>query len=265
VIATAGPSIVILTEDSGKDGRPTVQALARRMLDLVVPGYQSNRIRFVPRDPREEEAMRGNVWKTDGKNPREHDRRVRLLRYIVRQLSLPDTFVLFHIDGDRTWSERHTSENIAKFERLIRARLPQVVDRGRANNLSMKARVRIETDPRQAMHLENLILICPFWSIETWLYQNLHAALDICRREHRGSHVTEIQAWRGRRGDLDELSAPEKVLCLGKAFNHELATSGFPAQAVYDVRKSFAESVDRLIGCDALVRALDRTRADPSA
>lgn len=122
----AGLSLVILTEDSGKDGRATVEALAKRMLQLVVPGYGSHRVHIVPRDPREEEAMRGNVWKTDGKNPQEYERRVRLLRYIVRQLSLPDTFVLFHIDGDRPWSERHTSENVEKFERLLRARLPLV-------------------------------------------------------------------------------------------------------------------------------------------
>jgi hypothetical protein len=53
-------SIVLLTEDSGKDGRATLEALTREMLDLVVPGYGSHRIKFVPRDPREEEAMRGN-------------------------------------------------------------------------------------------------------------------------------------------------------------------------------------------------------------
>ncbi|XYH92300.1 hypothetical protein ACMHYB_31015 [Sorangium sp. So ce1128] len=77
--------------------------------------------------------MRGNVWKTDGKNPREHDRRIRLLRYIARKLSMPDTFVVFHIDGDRPWAERDTSENIAKFDRRVLTQLPQVVERARAN------------------------------------------------------------------------------------------------------------------------------------
>jgi hypothetical protein len=132
-------SIVILTEDSGDDGRPTVEALVRRMLRVAVPGVQSHRIEFVPRDQREEAAMRGNVWKTDGRNPVEHERRVRLLRYMVRKLSQPDTFVLFHIDGDRPWSERHTSENVAKFERLGRTRLPQAADHGRAHRLQGKA------------------------------------------------------------------------------------------------------------------------------
>lgn len=257
----AGPSLVILTEDSGEGGRPTVEALVRRMLHLVVPGYGSHRVHFVPREPREEEAMRGNVWKTDGKNPQEYERRVRLLRYIARQLSLPDTFVLFHIDGDRPWSERDTSENVEKFDRLVRARLPQVVDRGRANSAKARSRARTDADAPPAMRLEHLILICPFRSIEAWLYQNIAVAVDICRREHQGAHSTELQAWEEQREEIDELSPPEDAICLAKAFNLELATRGFPAQAAYDVKKSFAQSVDRLLACEALCRALELTRA----
>jgi hypothetical protein len=261
VTMAAGLSIVILTEDSGEDGRATVEALARRMLHLVTPGYDGRHIDFVPREPREEEAMRGNVWKTDGKNPQDHDRRVRLLRYIARRLSQQNTFVLFHIDGDRIWSERRTSENVAKFERLIRNALPQVFDRGRANNPRTKASAQANTDPLPMLQMEHLILLCPFRSIEAWLYQNLRAAIEICRREHKEAHVTELEVWEERREGLDELPAPEEALCLGKAFNLELATSGFPAGRANDVKKSFTESVDRLRNCEALVHALDGTRS----
>lgn len=239
-------SIVILTEDSAREGRATIEALARRMFDLVVPGYASHRVDFIPREPREEEAMRGNVWKTDGKNPVEHERRVRLRRYIARRLLQPDTFVLFHIDGDRPWRERAESENVAKFERLIRLTLPQVMERGRA---SAGAR----------LPLEHLLLICPFRSVEAWLYQNVDAAITICRREHRGEHVSALDEWRAKRGDLDEEPAPEKVVCLRKDHNLEL-TRGFPAQAAYDVQKSFAASVDRIVECGALTAALLRAR-----
>jgi hypothetical protein len=258
-VENARLSIIVLTEDSGKDGRSTVEAIARRMLRLVVPDFASHRVQFVPRDPQEEEAMRGNVWKTDGKNPRDHERQVRLRRYIARNLCLPNTFVLFHIDGDRIWSEREASENTAKFERLIRAKLPQVVDRGRANVSRGKPTSHASASPPM-LRLEHLLLLCPFRSIEAWLYQNLHAATDICNREHRGSHVAELQTWEQRRAELDELPAPEKALCLGKAFNLELATRGFPEREAYDAKKSFAESVDRLLGCEALSRALELTR-----
>jgi len=256
----AGISLVILTEDSGKDGRTTVEALAKRMLQLVVPGYGRHRLHVVPRDSQEEEAMRGNVWKTDGKNPKDHERRVRLLRYLVRQLSLPDTFVLFHIDGDRPWSERHTSENVEKFDRLVRARLPQVADRGRANNAKTRTYGPAYTNP-PVLRFEHLILICPFRSIEAWLYQNIAVAVEICHREHQGAHSHELQTWESRRDKLDELPTPESSVCLAKAFNLELATRGFPAQAAYDVRKSFAATVERLRACRALVQALERTRS----
>lgn len=111
------------------------------------------------------------------------------------------------------------------------------------------------------MHLEHLILICPFRSIEAWLYQNITVAADICYREHQSAHLAELQAWEERREELDELPAPEKSICLAKAFNLELATRGFPAQEAYDVRKSFAESVDCLCACEALRRALELTRS----
>jgi len=260
VIPAASLAIVILTEDGGKDGRTTVEALARRMFDLIVPDVQSHRIQFVPRDPPEEEAMRGNLWKTDGKNPVEHARRVRLRRYMVRWLSLPNSFVLFHIDGDRPWSERHTSENLEKFQKF-RATLPQVADRGRANNPRPKGPGAMREESPPEMHLENLMLICPYRSIEAWLYQNVRVALDICGREHRAAHVAKLQGWEAQRAELDELPAPEKALCLGKAFNLELASRGFPARDAYEVKKSFAESVDRLRGCAALVKALELTRS----
>lgn len=211
-------SIVLLTEDSAQDARATVEAVVRKMLGLIVPGYGSHRIDFVPREPFEEEAMRGNVWKTDGKNPMERDRKVRLLRYIARVLS---------------------RVNVAR----ARPRAPTAAS----------------PPPPPPLHLERLLLICPFRSIEAWLYQNVRTGIDICRREHQGQHIAELQRWEGRREELDELPAPEKEVCLEKRFNRELATTGFPAREAYEVKKSFAESVDRLTGCDALVRALERT------
>jgi len=71
-------------------------------------------------------------------------------------------------------------------------------------------------------------------------------------------HVSELQAWESKRADLDELPAPQKAVCLGKAFNLELASRGFPVREAYEVRKSFAETADRMLGCTALSSALKR-------
>ncbi|WP_437617436.1 hypothetical protein [Sorangium sp. So ce1151] len=70
----------------------------------------------------------------------------------------------------------------------------------------------------------------------------------------------DIEAWEGNRGALDELPAPDEVLCLEKTYNLELASHGFPTQVAYDVKKSFTESVDRMGRCGALRAALERTR-----
>lgn len=257
-------SLVILTEDGSKDARATIEALVRKMLALVAPGCRlHDRVAFLPSEPREEEAMRGNVWKTDGKNknPLAHERRVRLLRYIARRLCQEDTFVVFHVDGDRPWKERSESENLAKFDRIVLSTLPQVVERGRAT--TGHARRTREPEAGTAapvLHLEHLLLLCPFRSIEAWLYQNVQRALVICRRHHGGRHVDALTAWEAKRADLDELDPPEKYVCLRKDHNLELASHGFPTELVRAVGKSFAESVSRMEQCAGLRAALERTR-----
>ncbi len=179
--------------------------------------------------------MRGNAWKTEGKNPQAHERRVRLLRYLARKLSQADTFVLFHIDGDRTWKESPTSENCAKFAKLVQIDLPQIAAHRSTGGPRARGRAPVSVEP-PPLHLDRLLLLCPFRSIEAWLYQNVRAAVDVCRREHRGTHVPELQAWEARREAIDELPAPEEVVCLGKAYNLELAARGFPASEVYAVK-----------------------------
>lgn len=250
-------SLVVLTEDTGADGRPTIVTLVRHMIDLVVPGTRRDLVQFLPRDEREEEAMRGAVWKTRGENALDRERRVRLLRYLARRLSQPDTFVLFHIDGDKPWKDRDESENVQKFHALREIDLPQVADRGRVHAPRGRAQPTIEPPP---LHLDRLLLVAPFRSVEAWLYQNVRAAVEICRREHEGKHVDALQHWATHRGDLDELPMPDKTVCLDKDHNAEL-TRGFPAQEAYDVQKSFAATVNGLVQCDALTAALARARA----
>lgn len=257
-------SLVILTEDGSKNARATIEVLVRKMLPLVVPGCRlHDRVAFLPSEPREEEAMRGNAWKTDGKskNPIAHERRVRLLRYIARRLCQSDTFVIFHIDGDRPWADRQHSENVAKFDRIVLSSLPQVVDQGRASTNSTK-RTR-ETEPKApepVLHLDRLLLLCPFRSIEAWLYQNIQQAIVLCRRHHGGRHVDALTAWEEKRADFDELDPPEDAVCLRKDHNLELASQGFPGEIARAVGKSFAESLSRMIQCDDLRLALERTR-----
>ncbi len=260
-------SLVILTEDGSKDARPTIEALVRKMLALVVPGCRlHDRVTILPREPYEEEAMRGTGWKAESKDPRAHERRVRLLRYIARRLSQPNTFVIFHIDGDRPWKKRHESENVAKFDKLVVNMLPHVVERGRASRATTRRASGSETTPPEpTLNIDHLLLLCPFRSIEAWLYQNISRAVVICRRHHGGRHERELVAWESARAELDELERPEEKLCLKKDHNLELATQGFPAEVAFSAGKSFAESALRMQRCAGLRFALERTIDAPWA
>jgi len=107
-------------------------------------------------------------------------------------------------------------------------------------------------------------LVPPF--VPDSVVQALNASYEPRKPDHSFTHselglLATLEAWEARRGELDELAAPEQAVCLGKKFNLELATRGFPADKAYDVKKSFAESVDRLRGCGALGSALELTRS----
>jgi hypothetical protein len=68
--------------------------------------------------------------------------------------------------------------------------------------------------------------------------------------------------WQQDRAILDELPQPKTLLCFGAEHNLALARQGFPTDAVYDARRSFAETVDRLMACSTLIAALAATH-DP--
>lgn len=257
--AEAPVRIVVLTEDTNKDARVTVEALVRRMLPLVVPNCRIHDcVTFLPTDPREQEAMHGEAWKSDKQIHREA--RVRLQRYIARRLCEPQTFVVFHVDGDKPWQERHESDNKRKFDAFI-VLVAQSADAGQRNVQRARQRPSTESNTLPVPDLDNLIRLMPFYTLEAWLYQNIQGIVDICRRQHDGKHVDAACAWEAVRHELDELVKPAEYFrdCVAKMHNHELATSGFPTQKAYDVRKSFFESVERMKACAKLVAALEST------
>jgi len=256
--ADACVSIVVLSEDAGPDGRATVEALVRKMLDLVPSEHRArDRVVFLPLDPHEGEVMpSGSVWKS--KTPTDHDARVRLQRFVARKLSQAGTYVVFHVDGDQPWSKRAKSPQRDEFDQF-KVRVAQSADRGRARVANARrSTTKAESDAALELHIDRLVLLCPFRNIEAWLYQNVQCAIEICRRKHGGRHVEALRAWEAKRHELDELEPPELhgcfKDCVHKKHNHELASKGFPIRVAYDVKKSFAESADRLIA--ALLQAL---------
>ncbi|HRI63084.1 MAG TPA: hypothetical protein PK156_02570 [Polyangium sp.] len=248
--------IFVLTEDTSKknDARATVEALVRKMLPLVVTNCRvHDRVAFLPTDPHEQEAMHGCVWKGD--KPRDHDARVRLQRYIARRLREPRTFVVFHVDGDVPWEKRAASENKQKFEAFV-VRIAQAAGAGHRNVQKSRRAPPQESNLPVEPDLDNLIVLMPFYTLESWLYQNLDGVLDICRRHHDGKHVESVRDWENKRHQLDEIVKPDEQFCVAKMHNLELASRGFPAQKVYEIKMSFFESVEHMKACTKLVDAL---------
>lgn len=241
-------SILILSEDGGKHAHKTVVALAKRMLRVVDEHCQIHDERaFEP--PEDEAALiaRGNRWKST--NPRDRQKVVSLVRSIATKLAEEAGMVMFHVDGDRPWSQRYTSENRQKLDDIILTRVRALLA-GKHREWSIE-----DIDRR----MQRLFILMPFYSIEAWLYQNTSHAIRICQEQYGGRHVERFQEWQANRALLDEVEQIKDAICLGDKHNLELASSAFPHEVVFLAGTSFAAAVDALCACHELRAALART------
>ncbi|HZI11963.1 MAG TPA: hypothetical protein VE153_16375 [Myxococcus sp.] len=238
-------SVMVLTEDSGEDAYATVHALAKEMLKLLVLGVRTDRVDFKPlADPNARRAMHANLWKST--NRFDQPNITLLIRSIATELLKDAGFVLYHIDGDRRWSQRESSENVREFDR----RILQPIKAAIATRFPGSA-----ADER----IKRLRLLAPFYSIEAWLYQNTREARQLCTEEGCGSCGPKLDAWEANRASLDEVEQPKEALCLRDKHNARLAASSYPASAVDGAEASFAHAVMGLLECDELTSLLQRT------
>lgn len=240
-------SLLVLTEDGAPTAHATIVAVVKRMLQLVDPAYQTHRIGFEPKDEQAQKAIQGSRWKDD--SPRHHAERTLALRTIATKLAREDGFVFFHIDGDRAWPKRATSENAAKFETMVVARVRQILQRPGTKSEDIDRR------------LGRLFPVIPFYSIEAWLFQHTVLGIRLCREHHDGSHVALFEAWAKDRTKLDDVERPKEQVCLKSAHNKDCAGAGFPAQEVFDAGRSYAACVERLRASGELVALLAATTA----
>lgn len=243
-------SVMVLTEDSGSDAYMTVRALAKEMLKLLVPGTQTDRIGFTPlEDASAQRAMHGNTWKSTA-SADVHVIRL-LIRTIVNEMLKPNGFVLYHIDGDRSWAEQSSSENVRKFRERM---LPPI-----QAALRQELTKRHVPENLHAEHMKRLRLLVPFYSIEAWLYQNTREAIRLCAEEGCKRCRPKLEQWMQSRASLDEVPQPKEELCLRDKYNAQLASTSFPAREVEAAGASFAHAVEGLLDCDELTSALERT------
>lgn len=233
----------LLTEDHSDDAFATVQALLRRMLFLVAPQHDPRRLSFAPSTDDARAAMRGNGWRcVRSKNTRDQRKAIDLRRTLATHL-LQDCFVVVHIDGDVAFSDPEGSANLRDFDTLLR---PGIL-------LLLKD---------QADRIDRLLLFAPYYSIESWLYQNTAEAHRVYA-EHHDRHPRakqdreKLARWAADRTQLDELLKPKDELIIGAGFNRRLAETAYPAQAVAGAERSFHQTVERLRACAPLRQALE--------
>ncbi|MCY1011916.1 hypothetical protein OV079_41515 [Nannocystis pusilla] len=226
--------MLLLTEDTGDDAHAVVKSLVEKMLFLVEPGLDSKRLKYPRADERARKGMGFNCYKS--RSPRDYAKKLLLAEAIVTHLlrSEGSALVFVHVDGDRRWSERdpeHLCENVYRFDEEILARVRAILDR--------HGRVDV---------IDRIIHVVPFWSVESWLFQNTEEALRILAetRPRYDEALARSEQWQRQPHLLDEQVRPKDEVAFQAKYNRRLAETRFPARRVNELGLSFAAVVMRL-------------------
>ncbi|WP_434421913.1 hypothetical protein [Nannocystis pusilla] len=226
--------MLLLTEDTGDDAHAVVKALVEKMLFLVEPGLDVKRLSYPRADERARKGMGFTCYKS--KSPRDYAKKLSLAEAIVRHLlrSEGPALVFVHVDGDQRWSERdreHLCDNVHRFDEEILTRVRSILDKHGHIDV-----------------LERIVYVVPFWSIESWLFQNHEEALKILAETHPRYEeaLARFEEWQRQPHVLDEQPYPKDVVRFQAKYNRRLAENRFPARKVKDLGLSFAAAVRRL-------------------
>lgn len=227
---------MVLTEDK----HPVVlEHVARHLIACAFPEEARRfHLQWLPPEEKARARMRANRWKERGQG------QIDFVQTLATDLAKDDVFVLVHVDGDRTWSKRRDRQqesNRSQFEREIIPRVRRLLD-----GLGKEA------------HLDRLLVIEPYYSIEAWLYQNAPELRRWYQQHFPKGHsdLVIVAAWEADPSLLDEVEKPKTKIAPHDTINVELASRGFPYQKVRGVEKSFSAAVQVVERCKPLRDAL---------
>lgn len=223
-------AVLVLTEDTGNDAHATVCAVARKLLRLIEPGLDERHLHFDQADELARAGMNFTCYKSS--NPRDYAKKVTLAQAIARHLLTDerDTAVLVHVDADGPWSTRdevHLCANARRFSEEIVRRVAALLEQ-----------------QRQPHRLDQIALLVPFWTLESWLYQNTREALRLCQDPKYRDDTRHFELWQQSPHLLDEHERPKDTVRFGAKYNLDLASKGFPAGRLHQLGLSFAAAVE---------------------
>jgi hypothetical protein len=223
--------LLVLTEDTGKQGWQTARCIVRKLLQTIEPTAPlwsdvSDAHEWIdPKSERAFAAIGANMWRCAKREHVEPERALRratatrLLEHdLIDGIRLPVGFVFFHHDGDAPWSSHPACTTCRQFRAFL-TRLEQLV---RAQVESTRDKYE-GVDAAVADALSRLFAMEPHWSMEAWLYARSARAAEICREQHGGKHHGEKALWTLEHAAVEECCRPKDACCLHDAFNLELA------------------------------------------
>lgn len=154
-----------------------------------------------------------------------------------------DEFIFWHIDADITWQDGfniNSSSNIIDFQNIILKKV--------ANYLSAKG-----TTLDFEILYNKLILIVPFYSIESWLYENY----QIIEHTHKAEFQV-LQNLKHTHGDtFDMIHQIKNTPSVQDKVNLELSNN-FPSSKIYRIGMSYAHFLDKLKQNESIKNAIPK-------
>lgn len=219
----------LYSEDASdsRTGCESIKYILISMCQHIEPRIQTHKLVIEPVPNCEK--INGTYWKTTTKaDGASQERRRRLIEMISTEIKQKKV-VVFHVDGDTTWSQIGSSVNASEIVRF-KSGISSVLQMSRGG------------------FSENLdhcfIVFMPFYSIESWAYSNTKHLINIVQQGEKAKVID----WEQNLSMLDELSQVKNELSIGSTKNSELFKnkSTFPILAQIQLEKSYYISFTNL-------------------
>lgn len=264
--------VLILSEDSGKDGAAVLNAVVCKAIAHVYPG-DTRRLRFTPADDAAAHWVHAARWKTAGKvgrgqaGQRQSDL-LDLVRTIATWLrkSNPLAIVAFHYDGDTVWSRRAEGKTPGQYQTRILPKVKALLANPPPAPHSPNRQTPTALDETALeLALARLIEVVPHYSMEAWLYLNAAELRRLATQDKVAADVhAKLEAWAAGPSALQEIPKVKDAGWPHDKHNLALAKNAWSASRAVEHSDSFADFVKKLSNLTD-VRAALEAPAQPTA